>query len=543
MTAQQKEIIESFSYQAKNLRPLGKRPISVPQDPMITDFSPFKGKTVAPKHFHYALYFTAFDVRDYGPSIKKYMKIFAPFDVKKVYLETYRDGYTADRAVLEDAKKALLEAKYEVSGAVTPTHFSENVKNPYPTASGCFTDREANRAMKKVFEFTAEIFDEIIIDDWFFTVCECDACRTAKGKKTWQEYRSKLLFDVSKKYIIEPAKKINSNVKIILKVPNWYENYYDRGYDLTKLIPIYDGIAVGTETRDYKHDRYMPVHGSMLFKYIKNLAPEKTTKAWFDIYQCDSETYTEQAYQSILGGASEIILFCAGILPQPLMRPVVEGLIEKTDKIDRLASFGKLFSMPVIRAANTSGDELFTQYLLMLGIPCYITDKTNVKGKMVVLTAQSARREDYSALFNHFLKQRKYMFITSTFAKELKKYFNIEKLKEEVKVDFIAYKTAEAFVDNDVYITHEINNGRRIALVNNAYSFMSVFKVKDSNIWVMNMPYTTDEIATNTGTKISENYRFLLRNEQAVRAIQSAFDSYSNIKLYEAGKTFFKYKV
>ena len=543
MTAPQKEFVESLNYPGKNLRPLAKWPISVPKDPYITDFSPFKGKKVAPKHFHYSLYFTAFDVRDYGPQIKKFMKIFSALDIKKVYLETYRDGYTVERETIEAAKEALLEEKIAVSGGVTPTHFSDKVKNSYPTASGCFTDREANRKMKKVFEYTAELFDEIIIDDWFFTACECADCKKAKGKKTWQEYRSKLMFDVSKKYVIEPAKKANKNVNIILKLPQWYEKFYDRGYDLTKLIALYDEIGVGTETRDFNQARFMPEYGSMFFKYIKNLAPEKVKKAWFDIYQCNREIYAEQAYQSILGGAHELILFCAGILPQPLMRPLVEELIEKTDKMDRLASFGKLFSVPVIRKANTYGDELFTQYLLTLGIPCYMTDKHNVKEKMAVLTAQSAEKEEYSALFNQLLKQKKYMFITSTFAKELRKYFNIEELKEEVKVDFISYKTAEAFMDNDVYITHEINNGKRIALVNNAYSFISVFKIKDSNIWVLNMPYTTDEITTHTGAKMNEHFRFLLRNPQAVRAIQSAFDSYSNIKLYEAIKTFYKYKI
>jgi hypothetical protein len=543
MAAPQKEFVESLNYPGKNMRPLAKWPISVPKDPFITDFTPFKGKKVAPKHFKYSLFFTAFDVRDYGPQIKKYMKIFAPLDIKKVYLETYRDGYTVDRDVIEAAKNALLAEKYEVSGAVTPTHFSDKVKNEFPSASGCFTDREANRKMKKVYEFTAGLFDEIIIDDWFFTACECSDCKKAKGKKTWQEYRSKLIFDVSKKYVIEPAKKVNKNVNIILKLPQWYERFYDRGYDLTKLIPLYDEIAVGTETRDFHEARFMPEYGSMFYRYIRTLAPEKVKKAWFDVYQCTKEIYTEQAFQSILGGAHELILFCAGVMPQPLVRPLVEELIEKSDKIDRLSSFAKLFSVPVIRETNTYGDELFTQYLMALGIPCYMTDKRNFKDKMVVLTAQSAHREDYSSLFNHLLKQKKYMFITSTFAKELKKYFHIEQLKEEVKVDFIAYKTAEAFMENDVYITHEINNGKRIALVNNAYSFISVFKIKESNIWVLNMPYTTDEITTHSGDKISENFRFLMRNEQAFRSIQSAFDSYANIKLYEAVKTFYKYKV
>ena len=430
-----RDFVDILSYPSKKQRPLGKEPISVPRDPLITKFTNFKGKKFNPVNIHYSLFFTAFDIRDYGKNISKFMKMFSSLNCKKVYLETYRDGYTADKELLLTCKAKLEKDGIKVSAGITPTHFSDKGKyNEVTMASGCFTDREANRKMKKVFEMTASMFNEIIIDDWFFTVCKCPSCKKAKGKKTWEEFRSKLMYDVSKKYIIAPSKKVNKKVNLILKFPNWYENYYNNGYDLNKLVPIFNEIAVGTETRDFRKSRFLPAHGAMLFNYIKGLAPGKVEKAWFDIYLCDKEIYVEQAYQSVLGGAKELILFCAGILPQKNMRPMVENLIENSPKIDRLSHFHKIFNIPVVREANTFGEELLHQYFLMAGIPVYLTDKTEVRESIVILTEQSCKKTDKLRLFNHFIKAGKNIFMTVNFANDIKKHLNVNKM---IRIIFI----------------------------------------------------------------------------------------------------------
>lgn len=111
-----RDFIDALSYPSKKTRPLGKEPLSVPRDPLITDYTPFNARTAVPKTFSYSLYFTAFDVRDYGPDIKKFIKIFSPLTLKKVYFETYRDGYTAGRDALAAAKKELEKEGIRVSG-------------------------------------------------------------------------------------------------------------------------------------------------------------------------------------------------------------------------------------------------------------------------------------------------------------------------------------------------------------------------------------------------------------------------------------------
>jgi hypothetical protein len=543
-TVIKKDFCDALSYPAKKHRPLGKEPLSVPRDPLITDYAPFNAAAASPKNFSYSLYFTAFDVRDYGPDIKKFIKIFEPLSLKKVYLETYRDGYTADRKVLLETKKALEKEGLEVSGGITTTHFSDKTEfNSWHSPSSCFTDKDANKKMKTEFEYAAGLFDEIMIDDWFFTVCECPSCKKAKGKKEWGDLRGRLMADVSEKFVIEPSRKINKKVRLILKLPNWYEKYASSGYDLSRLLPLYDEIAVGTETRNPASTRFMPVHGALLFNYIARLAPGKVKKAWFDIYNCDKNIFTEQAYQSVLGGAGEIILFCAGILPQPDMRPIVEEMINSTGKIDRLRHFKNIFKVPLIRETNAVDDNKLEQYLLQAGIPLFVTGDREPKEKMVILTQQSCAPNERAKVFNYMVKAKKDMFMTAAFAEGAGRHFKIKKLDHQVRIERFKYNGREERNDHKAYVDYDVQGGRELCLVNGAYSLLSYYKVKESAIWVFNVPHSNEEIHTPAGVKINSGLRFLLNSRMVMEAIKSPFNTYVNVNLYDKIKTLYKYKI
>src|SRR5208282_3621103 len=91
----------------------------------------------------------------------------------------------------------------------------------------------ADRAkVKSIAGFTARHFDEIILDDFYFTNDKSDAAIAAKGGKSWTTFRTKLMDDVSRNLILGPAKAANPKVKVIIKFPNWYESFPGLGYDL-----------------------------------------------------------------------------------------------------------------------------------------------------------------------------------------------------------------------------------------------------------------------------------------------------------------------
>lgn len=56
--------------------------------------------------------------------------------------------------------------------------------------------------------------------------------------------------EAGRNLVINPAKKVNPNVKVIIKYPNWYDHFQGLGFNLEKGPFLFDGIWTGTETRD-----------------------------------------------------------------------------------------------------------------------------------------------------------------------------------------------------------------------------------------------------------------------------------------------------
>ena len=122
--------------------------------------------------------------------------------VTKVYIESFRDGYRAQLATLEHARDRFREAGFGVSGCVTPTNVGK--RSTGWNAISCYTDRATQDKLQDIFALAAGLFDEIMIDDFWFTDCKCPECDTARKAKTvtigeqafpvasdvWDDYRS-----------------------------------------------------------------------------------------------------------------------------------------------------------------------------------------------------------------------------------------------------------------------------------------------------------------------------------------------------------------
>ena len=116
--------------------------------------------------------------------------------VTKVYLETFRGGFQADANVLKHAAAQFRKAGIEVSGCVTTTHVGKPCE-AWKEIS-CYTDLTTQEKLQAIFEYTAGLFDEIMIDDYWFTICECADCSAARiartvkvGEKTFRVFKWK----------------------------------------------------------------------------------------------------------------------------------------------------------------------------------------------------------------------------------------------------------------------------------------------------------------------------------------------------------------
>jgi len=261
--------------------------------------------------------------------------------VTKVYIESFRDGYQAKRETLAHAKQRFLAAGFEVSGCVTTTRIGK--RSTGWNVISCYTDQSTQERLQAIFEYTAGLFDEIMIDDFWFTDCACRDCTSARQAKTvtvagrthpvagdtWEDYRCELMVRLSQERILQPARRVNPKVKIIIKYPQWYDHFHERGYDVVRQSADFDRIWVGTETRDY-HDRRwggtVQYEAYFIMRWLGGLGGPKCGGGWYDPYGTTEKTYVEQARQTILGGARESLLFCYGSLLRDTGPKNVEAL-------------------------------------------------------------------------------------------------------------------------------------------------------------------------------------------------------------------------
>ena len=248
--------------------------------------------------------------------------------------------------------------------------------------------------IKEISEYTAGLFDEIILDDFFFTNCTCEDCIEAKGNRSFEEYRRELMTEVSKNLIIGPAKSVNPNVKITIKYPNWRESYHSTGYLPDIQHKLFDAVYTGTETRSSAYqDQHLPTYLSYSLPYWMNsVSGGKNKGAWFDPYQCwPMEDYLEQGYLSAFAKPGEITLFnMSDIYDNKLITPLGFQL-DKIDKI--LEKTGKPKGVPVYIPSASCGEDHIEDYLGMQGFPILPVAIYPEKGT-VLLTASSLKDDD-----------------------------------------------------------------------------------------------------------------------------------------------------
>ena len=292
--------------------------------------------------------------------------------IDKVYLETYRGSFARKEQILM-IKKVLEEYGIEVSGGITtvcPDLNEEDKKRSRLFETFCYCNEPMRQRLKEVSEYTASLFDEFIIDDFFFTQCMCEDCLKEKGSKSWEQFRLEKMMEVSKDLIINPAKKVNPNVKIIIKYPNWRESFQETGYNPQQQREIFDFVYTGTEARhSAQHDQHLPRYLSYsLPRWVENVAPGRNGGGWFDPFDCDRfDTYLEQSYLTVFSKCKEVMMFCWPALANNKRATPLGFMYNKLDKI--IGECGNPTGLKVYIPFNSQGEDHLEDYLGMAGIP------------------------------------------------------------------------------------------------------------------------------------------------------------------------------
>lgn len=370
--------------------------------------------------------FTAQDVRDHlsTPAGRQQALSFCHrMGISKVYLEVFRDGYQAKAATLKTSRDFFRHAGLQVSGCVTTTRLGKPSTGWKIVA--CYTNQRNRQHLAEIFRYAASMFNEIMIDDFFFTDCTCSECAAAKGSMSWTQYRDKLMVDVSRKDVLGAARSVNPHVKIILKFPQWYDNYQNRGYVVDKESALFNRIWVGTELRDPASGHWghtQQYRGFFLYRWLNSVAGPKEGGGWFDPYGTDPAFYLDQAYVTILAGAPEVMLFHYGDLISPKYRAQAHALADHRLQLDRLAKLvGDWDGIPAYKPPNSEpGSEpyIFDQ-IGMLGIPLLPTDRFPAKAQAAMFTTYALTDTNFVPELAAFLRSGGTAFVSQALAHRL----------------------------------------------------------------------------------------------------------------------------
>jgi len=376
------------------------------------------------KNFKLAVYCPARDVQrmaDLDWLEKNFNLLDKYLDIDKVYLETYRGQTKVERETILKVKKFFKDRGIQASGGIT---YVWNDARQFE--SFCITDPEHRQIIQEIAEYTASMFDEIILDDFWFLNTKGESDIKAKGSKSWTRFRLDMMEEASQKLIIEPAKKVNPKVKIIIKYPNWYDHFHYCGYNLEKQPALFDMIYTGTETRDpvYTHQHLQAYESYAIMRYFENVAPGKNGGGWVDSFSRRTlDRYAEQINLTMFAKARELTLFCFGILleaihqddgsfkPLSAVAPVAGYSLEKIDCF--LGQLGKPAGIKSYKPYNSNGEDYLPNFIGMLGIPMDITPEFPGDEDLIFLTEQASFDKDIIEKIKGQLIKGKDVIITS----------------------------------------------------------------------------------------------------------------------------------
>jgi hypothetical protein len=365
-------------------------------------------------------------------------------EMEKIYLETHRDMVMIEEEALEPIIEFFEDRGIKTAGGITIT---VNERNNFQTY--CYTNEEHRKKLKQIVEMTARHFDELILDDFYFTSCKCENCILAKGNKSWTQFRMDLLEEAARTLIVGPAKAVNPRIKVVIKYPNWYEHFQGLGFDLERGPKIFDGLYTGTETRDsVMTDQHLQEYqGYLIVRYFENIAPGRNGGGWVDTYGSNSaDRYAEQLWLTLLAKAPEMTMFDYMQMGLPVRKqlrgkwqgtgtsfdfdamiaPYVDGNNYKEDanfalvaatalkQIDRvLEHLGNPVGLKSYKPYHSTGEDFVHNFIGMIGVPMNLCPEFPTEENLIFLAETAKFDPEIVTKIKRQLMDGKEVIITS----------------------------------------------------------------------------------------------------------------------------------
>ncbi len=348
------------------------------------------------KHFKLAAYVFAYYLNEADEAqIQQAIDYYRHYvHLDKVYIENHRGLVDIPVEKLRSVKALFEKNGIETSGGITSTVLVNGQRKPSYYDTFCYTDPAHRERYIQIVRDVASVFDEIILDDFFFTSCTCEMCIEAKGKRSWQEYRLGMMEEFAR-VIVAEAKQVNPGVNFIIKYPNWYESFQECGYNPGKQKDIFDMIYTGTETRDpqYSQQHLQRYLSYSIIRLMEHTAPGRNGGGWIDPYgsSANMNFYLEQANMTMLAKAKELMLFNFSVMENTTLLPALGHELARMDKM--VGQLGNPVGVAAWEPFDGDGEDQLYNYLGMGGIAVEPSPYFDENAEMVLLTESSAHDE------------------------------------------------------------------------------------------------------------------------------------------------------
>jgi hypothetical protein len=355
------------------------------------------------RNFELAIYCRVDDVRRMAEGDwleKTYEALSKDLKIGKVYLETHRSRVTNDRETMLKVRSFFEKKGIRTAGGITLVADEGREFKQFS-----YTDPADRKHVEETVRFTASLFDELILDDFFFTTTKTEGDIRAKGARSWSEFRLDLMKEAAQSLIIGPAKTVNPKIKVVIKYPNWYEHFPYAGFHLEAEPKMFDGIYTGTETRDpvMSHQHLQGYQSYSIVRYFENVKPGGNGGGWVDPFgRVTLDRYSEQIALTVLAKAREITLFCWSDLVSPIRQadgtlaqasrvaPVAGDTLARADAL--LSRLGNPVGVSAYKPYHSSGEDFLHSFLGMAGIPMELTPQFREDAPVVFLN-ESAKHD------------------------------------------------------------------------------------------------------------------------------------------------------
>ena len=390
--------------------------------------------------------------------------------------------------------------------------------------------------VKKIAEHTAKHFDEFLLDDFFFTSSKKDVEIKAKGNRSWTEYRLELMNEAGRNLVVGPAKAVNPKVKVIIKYPNWYDDFQGLGFNLKDGPQIFDGVWTGTETRDPSGAQHLQNYLSYnIMRYFENISGGRNGGGWVDSggISMSMDRYAEQLFLTAIAKGRDVMLFdyrqLIGVNLNPMYRGPWQGtgtswnydemtapfqkgretvtpttmariadvVLRKTDEL--CGKLGEPLGIQSYKVFHATGEEFLQNYLGMIGLPMDMRSEFPEGRKAVLLTRQAATDPDLVAKMQKQLMAGGEVFITTGLLEAApEKVAEICELRTDyhkaIVNDFGRYgKSAKDIIIPEInYLTNDsweiISAGRPLTNGVSGYPFLHRAIYSQGNLYVIAIP-------------------------------------------------------